>query len=148
MKIRAMAIEDYEEVFALWERIRGFAIRSIDDSKESIEAFLRRNPSTSMVAIQGGEVVGSVLCGHDGRLGSLYHVCVDSAYRKQGIGSAMVTEAVVALEQEGISKVCLIAFTNNQVGNTFWRELKWQRREDINYYEKILNKNNKITYVT
>ncbi len=148
MIIRAMELEDYEEVFALWERIRGFAIRSVDDSKESIEVFLRRNPNTSMVALHGEEIVGSVLCGHDGRLGSLYHVCVDEAYRKQGIGSDMVTAAVEALEKEKISKVCLIAFTKNQVGNTFWKELKWQRREDINYYEKVLNQSNRITYVT
>ena len=71
MKLRTMTIEDYDEVFALWTKIRGFGIRSIDDSKEGIEMFLKRNPSTSVVAEEDGKIVGSILCGHDGRRGCL-----------------------------------------------------------------------------
>ncbi|MFI3176122.1 MAG: GNAT family N-acetyltransferase [Eubacteriales bacterium] len=145
--IRAMEMADYQQVYELWESITGFAIRKKDDSKESIEKFLARNPHTSMVAVQGNRIVGSVLCGHDGRLGSLYHVCVAPDYREQGIGSTMVQASVTALRKEGISKVCLIAFTANEIGNTFWQGLKWEKREDINYYEQVLSNNNQITYV-
>ncbi len=147
MKVREMTIADYEQVYDLWTSVKGFAIRSIDDSKESIEKFLKRNPSTSMVAELDGKIVGSVLCGHDGRLASLYHVCVEKSYRKQGIGSAMVHECELALKKEGISKVCLIAFTSNEVGNQFWKDLNWEHRSDINYYEQVLNTENHITYV-
>lgn len=65
--IRVMTIEDYDEVYKLWKKIRGFGIRSIDDSKEGVERFLRRNPTTSFVAVKEGKIVGSILCGHDGR---------------------------------------------------------------------------------
>ena len=44
--IRAMRPEDYDSVHALWMTIRGFGIRSIDDSREEIERFLARNPMT------------------------------------------------------------------------------------------------------
>lgn len=37
--IRQMTIEDYEGVYALWMKIHGFGIRSIDDSKEGVERF-------------------------------------------------------------------------------------------------------------
>ena len=40
--IRQMTIEDYEGVYALWMKIHGFGIRSIDDSKEGVERFLKR----------------------------------------------------------------------------------------------------------
>ena len=43
--IRQMTIEDYEGVYALWMKIHGFGIRSIDDSKEGVERFLKRNPT-------------------------------------------------------------------------------------------------------
>ena len=33
IKIRPMTIEDYDEVYALWMTIKGFGIRSIDDSQ-------------------------------------------------------------------------------------------------------------------
>lgn len=67
--IRTMTIEDYDEVYSLWTKIRGFGLRSVDDSREGIARFLKRNPTTSVVAVEDGKVVGSILCGHDGRSG-------------------------------------------------------------------------------
>lgn len=140
--IRMMTMDDYEEVYALWKRIHGFGIRSIDDSKEGIERFIKRNPTTSIVAEEDGKIVGSILCGHDGRRGCFYHVCVDEAYRMRGIGKAMVVEAMEMLKAEDINKVSLIAFTKNDVGNAFWKEMGWTKREDLNYYDFTLNEEN------
>lgn len=140
--IRVMTIEDYDGVHALWMKIKGFGIRSIDDSREGVERFLKRNPTTSVVAVEDGKVVGSILCGHDGRRGCLYHVCVDEAYRMRGIGKSMVVKAMEALKAEHINKVSLIAFTQNDIGNAFWKEIGWTKREDLNYYEFTLNEAN------
>ena len=119
--IRAMTIEDYRGLHDLWMTIHGFGIRSIDDSKEGVERFLKRNPTTSVVAIsEQGEVVGGILCGHDGRRGCLYHVCVREDFRRHGIGKEMVVFCMNALKAEQINKVSLIAFTRNDIGNAFW----------------------------
>ncbi len=142
MKIRQMKIEDYDEVYHLWKRIRGFGIRSMDDSKEGIDRFLKRNPTTSVVAEEDGKIVGAILCGHDGRRGCLYHVCVDEAFRRHGIGKAMVVKTMEALKEERINKVCLIAFTSNDIGNAFWNTIGWTKREDMNYYDFVLNAEN------
>ena len=141
--ILIMSMEDYPGVISLWKRIKGFKIRSVDDSEEGIARFLKRNPTTSVVAIQDEKVVGSILCGHDGRQGVLYHVCVDPAYRLQGIGKEMVSHTVKALEDEGISRVTIIAFRENDIGNLFWKEIGWKMREDLNYYCYDLNSKNK-----
>ena len=140
--IRVMTLEDYDEVYALWMGIHGFGIRSIDDSKEGVERFLKRNPTTSMVAVADGKIVGAILCGHDGRRGCLYHVCVHEDYRMHGIGRAMVVHCMNALQQEGINKVSLIAFTKNDIGNAFWKQIGWTKREDLNYYDFVLNQKN------
>lgn len=142
MTIRTMTIEDYENVYTLWKTISGFGIRSIDDSKEGISRFLKRNPTTSVVAEVDGKIVGSILCGHDGRRGSFYHVCVDRNYRRYGIGKAMVVYAMKKLKEEEISHVSLIAFTENNIGNTFWNTIGWKERPDLNYYDFILNEEN------
>ena len=142
MTIRTMTIEDYEQVRALWMTIRGFGIRSLDDSRRGVEKFLKRNPTTSVVAIEGGQVVGAILCGHDGRRGCLYHVCVAEPYRRRGIGKAMVVHCMNALKAEEINKVSLIAFSVNDVGNAFWNEIGWTRRMDLNYYDFTLNEKN------
>ena len=142
MTIRTMTIDDYDGVYALWMTIKVLAIRSIDDSKVGVERFLKRNPTTSVVAIEDGKVVGSILCGHDGRRGCLYHVCVHRDYRMRGIGKAMVVFAMNALKEEQISKVSLIAFTQNDIGNAFWNRIGWTQRLDLNYYDFVLNKEN------
>ena len=144
--IRVMTIEDYDEVYKLWLTIHGFGIRSIDDSREGVEKVLKRNPTSSVVAVVEGRVVGSILCGHDGRRGCLYHVCVDKDYRNQGLGRQMVATALKALDEEGINTVSLIAFKNNEIGNGFWKDIKWNKREDLNYYDFTLSEENKTTF--
>lgn len=140
--IRTMTIADYDEVYALWTKIRGFGIRSVDDSYEGVEQFLKRNPQTSVVAVADGKIVGSILCGHDGRRGCFYHVCVDEDYRRQGFGQQMVVAAMEALRTENVNKVSLIAFTENDIGNAFWNTIGWEKREDLNYYDFTLNEEN------
>lgn len=141
--IRTMTIEDYDGLYALWRTIRGFGMRSIDDSREGVERFLKRNPATSVVAVdESGSIVGGILCGHDGRRGCLYHVCVREDCRRNGIGKAMVVHCMNALKEEKINKVSLIAFTVNDVGNAFWNCIGWTRREDLNYYDFTLNEAN------
>lgn len=144
--IRTMEIGDYDNVYALWMTIQGFGIRSIDDSREGVTRFLRRNPTTSVVAEEDGEIVGSILCGHDGRRGCLYHVCVREDFRRRGIGKAMVVHAMEALRKEQISKVSLIAFTKNDIGNAFWNTIGWTERLDLNYYDFVLNDENITTF--
>ena len=144
--IDTMTPADYEDVKALWMTIHGFAIRSIDDSCEGVTKFLKRNPTTSVVARANGEVVGAILCGHDGRRGCLYHVCVREDMRLHGIGKAMVVKCMEALKEEEISKVSLIAFTKNDVGNAFWKQIGWTQRLDLNYYDFTLNTENIVKF--
>ncbi|MCI9298601.1 MAG: GNAT family N-acetyltransferase [Lachnospiraceae bacterium] len=145
--VRSMTTEDYPAVKALWQSIRGFGIRSIDDSEEGVGRFLARNPGISVVAEQDGAIVGAILCGHDGRRGCLYHVCVKDGSRRQGIGKAMVVFCMEALKKERINKVSLIAFTKNDVGNAFWKEIGWTGRRDLNYYDFVLNEENITAFI-
>jgi len=45
--VRVMTMEDYDQVKELWNSIQGFGIRSMDDSREGVARFLKRNPTTS-----------------------------------------------------------------------------------------------------
>ena len=143
-----MTTEDYDQVFALWSKIKGFGIRAVDDSREGITRFLLRNPDLSVIAEDNGTVIGSILCGHDGRRGTLYHVCVAEEYRKHGVGHEMVLEAVSRLKKEGINKVNLIAFRANLLGNNFWRKEKFTFRDDLNYYDLTISEKNRTDFVS
>ena len=137
VRIQPMSIGDYEDVRALWMTIRGFGIRALDDSREDIERFLRRNPTTSVIAECDGRI---------GRQGSLYHVCVAKEYRRQGIGTRMVGYCMQELKKIGINKVALIAFKNNDVGNAFWTKIGW-KMSNANYYEFTLNEKNITQFI-
>ena len=145
--VREMTPEDYDKVYELWNSIQGFGIRSIDDSREGVERFLKRNPTTSVVAVQNGRIVGAIRCGHDGRTGFFYHVCVASDYRSRGAGHRMAHFAMQALRAEGVNKVSLVAFKSNALGNEFWHNVGWQRRDDMNYYDFVLNEENITNFI-
>ena len=147
VRIQPMTVDDYDEVRALWMTISGFGIRTLDDSPGDIRRFILRNPTTSVVARVGNRIVGSILCGSDGRQGSLYHGCVAREYRRRGIGTKMVGYCMQQLKLMGINKVSLIAFTRNDAGNAFWKQIGWTRKTDVNYYEFILNQENITQFI-
>ena len=137
IEYRLMTIEDYTQAYDLWIKC-GNGLNNKDDSKEGIEKYLKRNPSTSFVAVCDEKVVGVILCGHDGRRGIIQHACVSPDYRRSGIGKKLVELGLDALKDEGITKVLFVAFKKNEGGNAFWESQGFTLREDLNYRNKAL----------
>lgn len=133
-----MTIGDYEQIYALWLRSSGMGLNNLDDSREGIAGFLRRNPTTCLVAQEGERVVGVILAGNDGRRGYLYHTAVAPDCRHRGIGSALVQAVLDALAAEGIRKVALVVFSRNQAGNAFWEAQGFTVRDDLTYRNRAL----------
>lgn len=135
-----MTIRDYESVYALWMSTEGMGLNNIDDSKSGIERFLYRNPKTCFVAEneENGLIRGAILCGHDGRRGYIYHLAVNKADRGHGVGRDLVEKALYGLKREGISKVALVVFDKNNVGNSFWESVGFSKREDLVYRNQAL----------
>lgn len=143
MNIRVMVPEDYQKIHTLWTSVPGMGLRSLDDSLEGIARFLRRNPASCFVAEEGGRVAGTILCGHDGRRGYIYHTAVHPGFRRRGVGRGLVDAATDALRAEGIMKVALVVFAANAGGNEFWESIGFTRREDLIYRNKSLNDSNR-----
>ena len=131
-----MEISDYEQVYNMWLSCVGMGFNNVDDSKEGIEKFLKRNPTSCFVAIEDNIIVGAVIAGNDGRRGYIYHLAVNPKYRKNGIGTALVNNVMNALEDLDINKVALLTFKRNDIANAFWEKQGFITREDINYRNK------------
>ena len=136
MTIRLMTPADYPACYDLWLRTPGMGLNSVDDSADGITRYLKRNPSTCFVAEEEGRIVGVILAGHDGRRGHISHTAVDSAFRRRGIGGQLVEHTMAALEQEGITKVNLVAFSRNETGNAFWESMGFTVRTDLTYRDR------------
>ena len=147
ISIRPVTIEDYDGIFALWNSTEQSkrALNPVDDSREGIERYLKRNPTTCFLALSkdgsgdASEIVGVILTGHDGRRAIIHHLCVHPAFRKEGIASSLVQKAEEALKKEGINKIFGLVFKDNDVANSFWEKKGYTLRTNLNYRNKSLN---------
>ena len=125
-----MAIEDYDDVVSLWEAAEGVGL-SDADSRESTAAYLAHNPGLSFAAHDEGQLVGAVLCGHDGRRGYVHHLAVRRSHRRRGIGRTLADRCLAALRREGIHKCHLFVFSENREAVAFWRKIGWTQRIEL-----------------
>jgi ribosomal protein S18 acetylase RimI-like enzyme len=128
--ISEMTPSDYDEAALLWESTEGVGL-SGGDSRQGVGAFLERNPGLSFVARTAGELVGAVMCGHDGRRGYLYHLAVVPRSRRRGVGRTLVEKCLAELRSIGILKCHLLAFSGNLPGRRFWQAVGWTARDDL-----------------
>ena len=133
---RVMTIADYDRVIELMRATPGVSIRSAD-SREATARYLARNPDLSFLAERDGQLIGCVLCGHDGRRGYLQHLIVLPEYRRQGIANALVECCLAQLEQLGIHKTHIDVFRTNELAQNYWESQGWQLRTDILRYSLI-----------
>lgn len=139
--IRKVGTEDYDAIYELWcstEQSRR-ALNPVDDSREGIDRYLKRNPNTCFAAVAEGRVIGVILTGHDGRRGIIHHLCVHPDYRRMGIAAHLVSCAEKALKDEGIQKVFGLVFTDNDAANLFWEKQGYTLRTNLNYRNRSLN---------
>jgi putative acetyltransferase len=134
--IRTFRLSDYAGVLALWQASEGVGLSGAD-SREGIRDFLQRNRGLSFVAKAGGQVVGAVLAGHDGRRGFLYHLAVASEWRRRGVGRKLVAASLARLRAAGIQKCHIVVFARNKAAQKFWRRIGWLDRTDL----KIMSQN-------
>ncbi|MBQ8095258.1 MAG: GNAT family N-acetyltransferase [Clostridia bacterium] len=143
--IRPVTIEDYDTIYSLWnstEQSRR-ALNPVDDSREGIDRYLKRNPDTCFIACLKDEPskgIGVILTGHDGRRAMIHHMCVHPDYRRQGVAQLLVKKAEEALRSEGITKVFGLVFKDNEIANAFWEKQGYTVRTNLNYRNKSLNK--------
>ena len=135
-EITAMTIADYDDVLVLWRSVDGIGLHDFEDSREGILLYLDRNPGMSFVARHGGRVVGAVLCGHDGRRGSINHLAVAPEYRGGGLGRTLVARCLSELGKAGVRKCNIVVYRENSSGLEVWSRLGWNEREDLVFMQK------------
>jgi len=131
-----MTISDYNNMYILWLNTPGMGLNDVDDSEAGIKKYILRNPSTCFVAERAGEIVGTVMSGHDGRRGLIYHMAVKESERGQGVGSLLYEHAIEALKNEDIAKVYMMIYKNNDIGNAFWEKRGFAIPEESFYRAK------------
>lgn len=135
--IREMHKSDLEESLILWKAAFKAGFSSEFDKISMLESYLDRNPNFSSVAYDAnGSLIGALLCGHDGRRGSIYHTAVSKTHRGLGIGHLMEVRSTNELKKIGITTGFLFINVNNPGSKEFWKKTGWELIEDIRYLYK------------
>ena len=139
--IRLVTIDDYDAIYELWNAVEQSrrALNPVDDSRDGIAMYLKRNPNTCFAADMDGRIIGVILTGHDGRRAIVHHLCVHPEYRRMGIADKLVAKAEEALKEEGIQKIFGLVFKDNDPANAFWENQGYSLRTNLNYRNKSLN---------
>ena len=135
--ITEMTIGHYPRLVELWKSDSGIGT-GLGDDQEGIQRYLDRNPSMSFIAESEGEIVGTILAGHDGRRGYIYHLLVAPEFRGHKIGDRLLESALTALAAQGIPRCLITVLKDNAVGNGFWRAKEWTLVDFVNVYSKTL----------
>ena len=127
--IRSMSIEDFDDITTLWTSTEGLSL-SEDDTRDRLSVYLSRNQGLSFVAFIDDQIVGTVLCGHDGRRGVLRHLAVAEHCRGSGIARELVSRSIAALARQDIHKCNLYVLDSNPSARRFWQHVGWYELED------------------
>lgn len=134
--IREFVANDIPNVLAFWSSIDGLGLTE-SDNQQAIALFLDRNPGFSALAIAAnGEVIGAVLCGHNGRAAHLYHLAVAPLHRKFGVATSLLDFCYARLRQAKIPRCNIFVYTGNESGNAFWRRSGWLDPSDWKVMQK------------
>lgn len=128
-----------EEALTFWADIEGVYIHpSGEDSIEGIRGFLDRNPGFSFIARDGIKLVGAIMSGHDCRRAFIYHLAVDSSYRRHGIGTQLLQLSLEQIRNAGIKKSALFVLKSNAIGDAFYKSQNWVEETGVKIYAQIL----------
>ena len=89
------------------------------------------HPELFLIAVDDDRVVGTAMAGYDGHRGWLHSVAVLRAYRRRGIGTALVREAEKRLRAMGCVKINLQILPENAGVADFYRRLGFAVEERI-----------------
>jgi ribosomal protein S18 acetylase RimI-like enzyme len=125
LTVKTAAAEDEPAVVALWRACD--LVASYNDPVADFR-FANAGPcSDVLVAVDDdGEIVGSVMVGHDGHRGWLYYVAAHPASRGEGVGRRMVQAAEGWLRQRGVVKVQLLVRETNTKVVGFYEHLGFE----------------------
>ena len=126
-----IADADVAKIIALWERCG--LTRPWNDPAADIALARRDQNATVLVGRAAGEIVGSVMVGHDGHRGWVYYVSVDPDHRGSGYGRAIMTAAEDWLRARGIPKLQLLVRRENAKVQAFYETLDYAEQNSITY---------------
>jgi ribosomal protein S18 acetylase RimI-like enzyme len=135
--LRAATAADIDGILKMWQEAAENATRP-PDTREAVTALLARDPDAVILAEHDGELIGSVIAGWDGWRCHLYRLAVRPAWRRKGVGSALLRAAEDRFKALGAARADAMVLDSNDLGQNLWRANGYRRQDDWRRWVKEL----------
>ena len=115
-------------MLALWETSRS-AVSVTADTPEALAALLDR--SLLLVAVEGDEIVGTLVVGWDGWRGNMYRLAVRADRRRRGIARSLVDAGHDHLRAVGARRITALVGAEEDEASALWRAAGYERDRKI-----------------
>ncbi len=132
---RLIEDRDVQKVIALWDRCK--LTRPWNDPVTDI-GFARRGPSSAVLVWDDkGDIIATVMVGHDGHRGVIYYLAVDPSRQREGLGREVVAAAEKWLSDLGVWKINLLVRNDNEGARGFYEKLGFSESAVVSYGKLI-----------
>ena len=137
MDIRPLAPSEYEDAVTLWHATG--LTRPWNDPRADIERAASGPSSAVLAGLVDGELVATVMTGHDGHRGWVYYLAVQPARQGQGLGAQIMQAAEAWLRAAGVVKLQLMVRSDNESASKFYFHIGYEL-SDVQVYAKWLTR--------
>ena len=129
LAFRTATVADIDQILDLWAEGAENASRP-PDTRAAVTALLHRDPDALILAEEDGELIGSVIAGWDGWRYHLYRLAVGPAWRRRGVGAALLRAAEDRFRALGATRADAMVLGSNDLGQNLWRACGYHPQED------------------
>lgn len=133
ISVRPANVDDLDAVVKLLGQLHSNFPTDSDKAEDVFAGMLRQDGRTILVAVSGGEVVGTAdlllvtnLTHAASPWAIVENVVVDSATRRGGVGRALMTEVLDRATQGGCYMLQLVSLKHRSAAHSFYKEIGFE----------------------
>jgi ribosomal protein S18 acetylase RimI-like enzyme len=129
-------MEHRKQVIDIWTSI--FKYRDLRNNPAMvIDKKLAVNDGLFFVAIENGDIVGTIMAGYDGHRGWIYSLAVIPEFRRAKIGTKLLKHAENELKKLGCIKINLQIMQDNEIVKEFYQKNGYELEDRISMGKEI-----------
>lgn len=129
--------EEIAEILGFWNDNAENGSRPTDTAL-AIRTLIEKDPDALILAVEGNEIVGTIVAGWNGWRSGLYRLAVREDRRNQGIGRLLVERALERFRSLGVSRVDAMVLDDNETAHTAWASYGFTRQNNWSRWVKNL----------
>jgi len=135
--LRTAEAGDVRAVLAFWQVAAEDAHRPVD-TPGAVAALLLRDPEALILAVDGPEIIGTIIAGWDGWRCHIYRLAVHPGRRREGIGGVLIAAAEDRFRFLGGSRVDAMVLDDNVRAHGIWQASGYHRQAEWSRWVKPL----------